>query len=308
MTVNVCWLSYRQPDIIPKGSWDVHQLELVTDRRWGTPPDPLDYSHHLGFEQLPAGADGAVVIIGAQHHYEPQYVERLNADLARLRWVVLVLAGDEHSLFPWQDVQHPNMALWIMTPRPQLHADSGAFFIGEGYHAETPGVLAGVRKYGLVQERTLDWSFAGQVTHARRLAMTNKLRSMPRGHLKETAGFLQGDPHRVYLARLAASKVAPCPSGPGTPDSFRFYEALEAGCVPLADACTPEGWPGYWQFVYGPNLPFPLVEDWNDLPAIMDDVLADWPRMAKDCGDWWNEQKARIVQRLDDDVRMVGGG
>ena len=33
--------------------------------------------------------------------------------------------------------------------------------------------------------------------------------------------------------------MIPCPSGPATPDSFRLWEALEAGCVPIADGYAP---------------------------------------------------------------------
>lgn len=306
-TVPICWVAYK-PGIAPRGSWDVQQFELITDRTWGTPPDPLAYSHYIGFEQLPPAADGAVVIIGAQHHYEPRYVERLNADLARLRWVVLVLAGDECSLFPWRAVEHPNLRLWIMTPRPQLHADSGAFFIGEGYREDTLALLAACAAEAA--ERPLDWFFAGQVTHARRTALVAALRGVEgrwKSDLVQTPGFLQGLPREEYLRRMAGAKVVPCPAGPGTPDSFRFYEALEAGCVPLADAYTPDRWPGYWELVYGQDLPFPVVEDWSDLPAVIDDVLADWTRRAAECGEWWRARKRLIVERLDDDVRMVGG-
>jgi hypothetical protein len=197
-----------------------------------------------------------------------------------------------------------------MTPRPHLHADSGAMFIGEGYPTNTLPLLAEGRKDGV--PRRLDWSFAGQVTHERRQTLadtcTRMLDAGSAGQFIGTPGFLQGLPRAEYLRLLLASKVVPCPSGPCTPDSFRFYEALEAGCVPLADATTPAGWPDYWPFVYGDDLPFPVVGDWNDLPDILEIVLSDWGPMAAECGGWWRAQKARIVQRLDDDVRAVRDG
>ncbi len=305
MTVPQVWLSYRQPEIIARGTWDTGMFELIPDRRWWRPVDALGYYSQEDFHRL-SPDDGAVVIIGAQHHHEPKYVERLNADLARLRWVVLVLAGDECSLFPWQDVQHPNMRLWIMTPRPQLHADSGAFFVGEGYRADTLDLLAGCGAEAA--SKTLPWAFYGQVTHARRRDLATALRRLwdrlP-GDLIETPGFLQGLPRSEYLRRMAAAKVVPCPSGPGTPDSFRFYEALEAGCVPLADAYTPEGWDGYWQLVYGDDLPFPIVEDWRDVGDHIAQALDEWPHNAARCSAWWAAQKRRMAYRLDEDVRVV---
>ncbi len=310
-SVPVAWISYRQPTITPRGCWDTGGLELILNRQWWRPADALAYSHHIGFEHLPADADGAVVIIGAQHHGERRWVERLNADLARLRWVVLVLAGDECSVFPWADVEHPNMRLWIMTPRPHLHGDcpEGTTFIGEGYHPETPGILA---EFGdEAANRRLDWSFAGQVTHKRRQALAEACERMidagSPGRFIGTPGFTHGLPRRDYLRLMSASKVVPCPSGPCTPDSFRFYEAMEAGCLPLADATTPDGWLGYWRFVYGDDLPFPVVEDWTDLPDVMAEALAGWPDNAVRAGAWWQSEKRRLVYQLDDDVRAVRG-
>jgi hypothetical protein len=55
-----------------------------------------------------------------------------------------------------------------------------------------------------------------------------------------TKGFTQGDPHDLYYRQMADAKVAPAPSGPETPDSFRLFEALESGCVPIADTRVPK--------------------------------------------------------------------
>ena len=42
---------------------------------------------------------------------------------------------------------------------------------------------------------------------------------------------------------MTAARSPQCPSGYATPDSFRLYEALEAGCVPLADMTAPGTYP-----------------------------------------------------------------
>lgn len=311
VTVPVVWVSYRQPAIISRGYWDQGLLERILDRRAWRPVGALDFSHHDGFEQLPADVDGAVVVVPAQHHNLPEEVERLNKDLARLPWVLLVLTGDECSLFPWRRLQHPNLRLWLMTPRPQLHdgMDVGTpvTFLGEGYHPEVPDLLA---NFGVqAAERPLDWFFAGQVTHERRRSLSAALRRLDgrwTGDLMETPGFTKGLPRDEYLRRMASAKVAPCPSGPGTPDSFRLYEALEAGGLPLADATTPEGWGGFWSFVYG-DVPFPVVQDWADLPTIMEEALAGWPANANRASAWWQGEKRRLAYRLDDDVRDLAG-
>lgn len=319
--IPVVWLSYRAPTICARGTWDTGLLERIVDRRAWRPAGALAYRSVEGFEELPEGADGAVVIIGAQHHHLPDEVARLNADLARLRWVVLILAGDEHSLFPWRDLApHPAMALWVMTPRPHVHgplAASADFrrvtFVGEGYRDDTPDLLSVCAQEA--DERPLDWFFAGQVTHSRRrdlVAALRRIRGRWRGDLVQTPGFLLGLERPEYLRRMAAARVVPCPAGPGTPDSFRAYEALEAGALPLVDAVTPEAWPGYWSFLLGgadgvaPDPPpFPVVDDWADLPGIMEAALDGWPANANRASAWWQAEKRRLAYRLDDDVRIT---
>jgi hypothetical protein len=307
VTVPVVWVSYRKPSIISRGYWDQGLLERILDRRAWRPPAALEYSHHDGFAELPADADGAVVVVPAQHHHLEDEVARLNADLAELHWVVLVLTGDECSLFPWRRLEHPNMRLWVMTPRPRLHEACEATFIGEGYHSDVPEILAQFAQEA--HERPVAWFFAGQVTHGRRrqlVAFLRQLQRRLRGDLVETPGFLQGVEHRDYLRRMAMAKVAPCPSGPGTPDSFRAYEALEAGCLPLVDAVTPEGWEGYWPFVYG-EVPFPIVDNWRDVAPEIENALAGWPANANRAFTWWQQHKRSMSYRLDDDVREVRG-
>lgn len=298
--IPVVWLSYQKPTIISRGYWDQGLLERVLDRRLWRPVDAIEYSHHDGFANLPIDADGAVVVLPAQHHVE--YVGWLNDDLSCLKWVVLILTGDECSLFPWQSVVHPNMRLWIMTPRPQLHRSSGARFIGEGWHEDTPDVLSTFTDEAMI--KPLDWFFAGQVTHSRREECVVGLRGVGNGQLICTPGFTQGLDRHDYLRMMAQAKIVPCPSGPGTPDSFRLYEALEAGCVPLADAYTPDKWPGYWEGLLG-DVPFPVVDDWSQASVVIRDTLADWPDNANRIGAWWQAHKRSYVYALDEDVRAM---
>ena len=57
--------------------------------------------------------------------------------ILRLHWtearVVLILAGDEEARFPWQKITHPNMRLWIMSPRKNRNYPEGTRFLGSGF-------------------------------------------------------------------------------------------------------------------------------------------------------------------------------
>lgn len=308
MTIPVVWVSYHEPEIIARGYWDQGFLERLFDRRLWNPSCGVTFNHHVGFDAVPPDHDGAVVIVPAQHHAMPIDVARLNVDISRFEWCVVILTGDECSLFPWQALCHPNMRLWIMTPRPYLHEESDARFIGEGWHVDTPDVLRAHEAEAMAKEIT--WFFAGQITHRQRRECARALRALHpviRGALFETPGFLQGLDQHDYLAAMASAKIAPCPSGPCTPDSFRLYEALEAGVLPLADATTPEGWPGYWPQLVGSEHPFPLVDDWADVGPIMHRALADWPRNVNRASAWWQQRKRDMAWWLENDIAAVSG-
>lgn len=304
MTVPLVWVSYH-PEVNARAQWDCGLLENLFNRSMWTPVLARRFSHRTGFDQVGDGA-GAVVVVPAQHHVDD--VDRLNRDLERLRWCVVMLIGDEHSLFPWHELSHPAMRLWIMTPRPSVHTHGvGRRFIGEGYGpSDTPGVLA---QFAPAVERQRDFFFAGQVTHERRRSCVEALRALHHDDdwLVETPGFLQGLARLEYLGYMSTAKVVPAPSGPGTPDSFRAYEALEAGALPLVDATTSEGWAGYWWFLLGKqDPPFPVVKDWADLPDIMADAVAGWPANANRASAWWQRYKRDLAYNLEEDLSALG--
>lgn len=301
----VVWLSYRD-DVRPERQWDSGMLQRIFDKTLWRVAGGQAYDQYHGFDELPPDATGAVVVLPGQHHLD--HVDQLNRDLAKLRWVVLILIGDEWGLFPWHAVEHPNMRLWIMAPHPEAHRDAPARFFGTGWRYDTPDVL-----HGEPTRKCDTWFFAGQVTHPRRQQTVDALRSLTdrsdplgAGRVIETPGFIQGLPRDEYLGELAQAWIAPCPSGPATPDTFRLYEALEAGCLPIADATTPDGWTGYWNFTYG-DVPFPVIDDWSTLPDLMAELLPDIVSRSNRASAWWQQHKRELAYALDSDVVAVSG-
>jgi hypothetical protein len=269
--------------------WDQDMIDrLLSGRLWRT---RHCFEHHV--DSLPP-CDGAVVVAPARY-FTPTEIQQV---IDPLGWVLLILTSDEESTFPVAQLHHANMRVWVMTPRPGVH--DGDFYIGEGWSPGTPEAI------GPEMDRPYDWVFAGQVTHARRTECVSTLRDLPGGVLIETAGFAKGIPQADYLSLISAAKVAPCPSGPATPDSFRLYEALEAGCVPIVDDPCP-GWqtPGYFDLTLG-DVPFPVLTDWDDLPDALDLILDNWTSSALRCRSWWQGYKRRLARRLDGDLADLG--
>lgn len=284
--VNVVWLSYH-PDIRARGYADQFLVE------WAIEQVVSDAFHATTIGDVPDGA-GAIVVVPARHHVRD--VERLNAELARLPWALVVLCGDEDAEFPWQKIAHSNHRLWVQTPDPRVHAGAGRFF-GDGPSAWLPSLRGAP-----VPDKTLPWFFAGQLTHDARWrchAMLRRLQRQVGGEIVGTQGFMQGLPGPEYLERMLRAKVVPAPGGPITPDTLRLFEALEVGAVPVADG------DGYWRFLFG-DVPFPVVADWLHADGAIAAVLADWLPLANRCFAWWQGVLRDLRVGLTNDLAELG--
>lgn len=305
MNVPVLWVT-NHADVLARGNWDHAMLEAVFDRSLWRVPGGVDYVHHeIGAGQPWPQVDGAVVVVSGRNHASPEDLHWLNHELRALRWVVLVTAGDEEATFPWHRIRHERMKVWGMGAKP-VPGNGVDVPLGSGWPPGIRDTLAASTVLGA--ERELPFFFSGQVTHERRHECSAALARMPGGRVIETERFTEGISQKDYWRHLASAKLAPCPSGPCSPDSFRLYEALEAGCVPIADAVTPLGpEPGYWTYVCGEPPPFPEITDWSTLPTLAEALLSDWPANANRVLAWWGRYKRDLAWRMGEHVQALHG-
>ncbi len=240
-------------------------------------------------------------MIPARHscgHYD-----LINSAASRLKKVVFVIYNDEEGIFHADQLKHPNMIrYWFMPPfSPKQEVDR----VGpNGYPTDAIEMIAAAG--GQNRVRDIPWSFYGQMTHSRRIECVNATQELDGGKLLVTEGFTQGAPRAEYYDVLTRSKLVLCPSGPCTPDSFRFAEALEAGSVPIVDDLIQHAsYPaGYWSYLFGDSLPFPLIHDWKVLPEVVEKYLDGWQQHSRNCRQWWAEQKDRMVSEMRSDLEQ----
>ncbi len=303
MTTPVIWWTAHD-GIDARGPWDTAILEaLFANELWDT---GLEFTHadRMGAFDLALGERVAVYVVPARHHADADDVAALSCDMQVFDGVVLILCGDEEAIFPWKDIDHPNLRLWVQMPRPGVH-DSSAFFFGNG-PALMRDALRGVSE---PPRKVRDYGFAGQVTHERRKQLVNGLRKAEgrvHGQVHPTAGFGQGLPYTEYVEWTTETKVCPAPSGPCSQDTFRFYEALEAGAIPIADARTPDGRDGYWEMVYGSRFPVQQGTDWSSVGGMIESEVRSWQFRTAQVGAWWRTEKRLMADRLRNDLIGVG--
>jgi hypothetical protein len=253
------------------------------------------YEHLTKYSDVPS--DGAIVVIKADH----VDADELSYDLARFKWLLLIVCANEEGKWAANasDWRNPTK-VWLQTPAPHQKFDRA---IPWGWAAEC---VTG----SLGRQRSLDWFFSGQVTHLRRIQCIEGMENcIGNGVVVSTRGFSQGMPRDIYLQLLESAKLAPCPSGPITVDSFRVCEALEMGAVPIVPLYSPvRADPLYWEVAFGERCPLPTIEDWANLPALMDEWLGDWePRAAKIFA-WWANRRMAWRRDLLADVEALRAG
>lgn len=306
MDVNVVWLNYNEgsPE---RGYWSYGWLEQTLINS-PTPPWDGDIKFYQGLQvsDVPEG-EGAIVVIPAE--YNAPYVDKLNIDLAKLPWCVLVLASDERGLFPIELIDMTYVtSLWVMTPHFEKHVyPPRTNFIGVNYPQDAHERIAQFKHAS--KDRTHICSFSGQITHERRHQMVEALE--PHGfYLNKTEGFTQGLGRDEYYAMMAGTISTPAPSGPVTLDSFRAYEALESGGIPILDLECPLAQDGnrYWNAVLGDNHPLPTVFDWNNAHPWIDDNAFNWPLSGNLVFSWWQMYKRELRYRLLDSIPGIDHG
>lgn len=299
--VDVVWEPYV-PGRCNRGMWDQAIVERLLGGRWQPPGWPA-FTHHDTIGTVPAG-QGAVVVVPARHHTGTGEVDTLNGMLAAFPWAILILTGDEEHAFPAETVQHPNMRVWVQTPDPARTYPSGTRWLPNG-----PAPLAYDTPWG---ERTRDVVLLAQDTHSRRHECADAVQAIldtgRTGRLERTPGFTQGVPPVDYMTMMASALVCPAPSGPVCPDSFRAWEALELGAVPVLDGQTPDtrtAYP-YWTTVLGGDHPLTVDSRWDTLPDTVDATVAAWPAPASRAASWWMRYQRHLAHALMDDLRDLG--
>ncbi len=88
---------------------------------------------------------------------------------------------------------------------------------------------------------------------------------------------------------LSSTNFIPCPNGFFHPETYRLYEALECGCIPIVEDSYK-----YYDRLF-PNNPFIKINKWIDAKNIIKDLNDTQTKTKqKDCKIWWTQEKEKI--------------
>lgn len=143
------------------------------------------------------------------------------------------------------------------------------------------------------------WSFAGQVTKSTRQEMIKNMLKIKKGftHIIDSFGSNASLGPVEYRNLLLQTTFVPCPRGWSNFESYRVYEALECGAIPIVEK---EFTNDYFANLLG-KYPFPALQKWHEVEKLIS-FYANNPMLLENlqmnCYRWWMQYKVRLYQEL----------
>lgn len=261
-----------------RGNWDHGLLASLMD-------DDARFLQHNYKDSNPV-LDEAIIIVG-----KPNDVSALRDYLVQIKKGIVILASDEDSEWDWKACIPEHLKVWTQYYFRNKEEIKERLLLG--FPTRFPKGIVQMEK------REIFCSFVGQVQNEHRQACVDELKKIPNHFIKiaQYFGGVNGLDYPEYINILCNSKVVLCPSGSMCTDSFRVYEALECGALPIVEARSPrdEKHFDYWKEVGADVLP--CVHDWRDIKYILENTeLIE--RKTKECITWWINYKMELKNKL----------
>jgi len=271
MNQSKCYLYSFNKEDCAADKWDYGLLKEIFDKY------EID---QIKVNSIPKVDRGFVVVPGPQNI---GHEEDFNIQIQNISRLVLFITGDEEGKFDIAKINHPNAEIWIQYPH-EKHEKYNKLPIGVPQHLK--------RLTPEYPSKDNDLYFGGQITHSRRKQLAKAMQTMPNALFRPTAGFSQGDSPVEYYRTLASAKIAPAPSGAVVIDSFRFFEAIEMLCLPIADKIDPNGNSlDFYNYVFGYDIPVSHVSNWSELHKLVPELLNQYPQNMHKVVAWWIKYK-----------------
>lgn len=154
------------------------------------------------------------------------------------------------------------------------------------------------------------WCFAGAIYHEQRRNALTAFQYVKPYFLFVGEGFnrtsLSID---QYRRMMEISKFALCPIGQGNLDTFRLYEAMEAGCIPVTLSHTElqHFSPSYWHIMFRrEEVPFVMGASWEECMTKVENLLKDpndYRALQTKMIEFWeglkHEWRAQVIQNVE---------
>jgi len=151
-----------------------------------------------------------------------------------------------------------------------------------------------------VTQRHFIWNFVGDVNKPSRHGLVETFNNLLPNKIHLVGDFF--DPNKLrpseYQAIVADSKFTLCPDGYDNCDTFRFWEAIELGSIPIS---VGRGEFAYFQNLLKSELPFPQFPNWHEALIFMTSVANNNEYLSllqKSMASWWHRYKLQLIEEF----------
>ena len=144
------------------------------------------------------------------------------------------------------------------------------------------------------EERKFIWAFIGTQHRSSRHDLLFQLSDINPFYCHKTPKFDQKIIDADEMSKILSSTIfAPCPNGFVHPETYRLYEALECGCIPIVENTYK-----YYERLF-PSNPFLKVDKWVEAKSIIKKWNNDTIKQKqKECNEWWNNYKDQLKKMI----------
>ena len=194
--------------------------------------------------------------------------------------------SDPIHMYSWPEVK----GVMRFYNRPNL--DPKVIVLPLGYHHQFNGYPPSI------VSRTNTWSFVGTNWHNRSEEMKSLMSITPNvvkffNNWNDSLQLNATD----YISLLLSSKFMPCPRGNNV-ETYRFYEALESGCIPIF-IDIPEN--EQWLKLFNNNIPFLKLQTWDQVAILIQHLLKNPDQMEQYASTLriaWMKYKAELKAKI----------
>ena len=98
---------------------------------------------------------------------------------------------------------------------------------------------------------------------------------------------------------LSSTEFIPCPNGFVHPETYRLYEALECGCIPIVENTYK-----YYDRLF-PNNPFLKIDKWIEAKELMQNWKSHKIKQkGEECTVWWTNKKKEIQENINKKIYL----
>jgi hypothetical protein len=250
-----------------------------------------------GSSELPDGQMVNFLLIQKFAGIQDLLLEKLNALAAQNKPAVLIHLSDEHIDDNLSIYDHPAVKLVLRNyVRNNISNVEKIITIPLGY-VNNRSLKGAFKK---LADRSLVWSFAGSVDKPTRIEMLQIMATVEPNSMKLLPTWKHPKVEEAddYMKILAESKFIPCPPGQNF-ETYRLYEALEAGCIPICVGNEKNEHDCYNKLIGDKSIL--IVKDWTSAKLMIEQISNNTEALNQiqdNLMNYWTNHKANITAHI----------